>query len=248
MSCNLLHGLDVRSRRVDLDAVAAWLAPLEVDVLGLQEVDRGLERSGGVDQAAVLGEALGLHAVFAPALVGDPDVAWEPVPATDPGGPAYGIALLTRAPLRAVQRAALPGGAAGTRSSSGRNPGWDREPRTALTATVELAETLVRVTTAHLSYLPWRGVRQLRDAAGQARGGSDEPALLLGDLNLPGRLVGRVLPGWTRAPAPPTYPSWRPRTAPDQLLVAGGLTILRTATGPAGPSDHLPLVVDVALP
>ena len=39
---NLLHGLDVRSNRVDLDAVAAAIDNLDADVVAVQEVDRGL--------------------------------------------------------------------------------------------------------------------------------------------------------------------------------------------------------------
>src|SRR6185503_5588957 len=39
---NLLHGLDVRSNRVDLDAAAEAIDKLDADVVAVQEVDRGL--------------------------------------------------------------------------------------------------------------------------------------------------------------------------------------------------------------
>ena len=45
---NLLHGLDVRSRQVDLDAAAEAIDKLDADVVAVQEVDRGLSRSGEV--------------------------------------------------------------------------------------------------------------------------------------------------------------------------------------------------------
>ena len=51
---NLLHGLDVRSNRVDLDAIAEAIDALDVDVVAVQEVDRGLPRSGELDQVAEL--------------------------------------------------------------------------------------------------------------------------------------------------------------------------------------------------
>src|SRR5687767_2104731 len=46
-------------------AVIATLNALNADVIALQEVDRKTKRSGGVDQPALLGRALGMHVVFA---------------------------------------------------------------------------------------------------------------------------------------------------------------------------------------
>jgi len=92
---NLLNGLDLRSGRVDLDAVCQLIAALDVDVVALQEVDRGLERTGGIDQVVKLAELLGWHGVFGPALLGDPDTQWSVCPTEDraepgttPGTPA----------------------------------------------------------------------------------------------------------------------------------------------------------------
>ena len=109
---NLLHGLDVRSNRVDLDAIAEAIDALDVDVVAVQEVDRGLPRSGELDQVAELASLLGRTGVFAPALLGDPTLRWIRGPGADPdpGGPAYGIGLISRVPLTAVAISALPGG------------------------------------------------------------------------------------------------------------------------------------------
>ena len=73
---NLLHGLDVRSRQVDLDAAAAAVDKLDADVVAVQEVDRGLSRSGELDQVAELAARLDRTGVFAPALLGDPTLRW----------------------------------------------------------------------------------------------------------------------------------------------------------------------------
>ena len=81
---NLLHGLDVRSNRVDLDAVAEAIDALDVDVVAVQEVDRGLPRSGELDQVAELASLLGRTGVFAPALLGDPTLRWIRGPGADP--------------------------------------------------------------------------------------------------------------------------------------------------------------------
>ena len=51
---NLLHGLDIRTGRIDLGAVAAAIDALDVDVLAVQEVVREQRRSGAVDQVADL--------------------------------------------------------------------------------------------------------------------------------------------------------------------------------------------------
>ena len=129
---NLLHGLDVRSNRVDLDAVAAAIDALDVDVVAVQEVDRGLPRSGELDQVAELASLLGRTGVFAPALLGDPTLRWIRGPGADPdpGGPAYGIGLLSRLPLTTVAISALPGGGPGRArpGPGGPTPAGPRSP------------------------------------------------------------------------------------------------------------------------
>ena len=60
---NVKHGLGMDGR-IDLDRLAARIRATRPDIVALQEVDRGCGRSGGVDQAAWLGERLGMHAAF----------------------------------------------------------------------------------------------------------------------------------------------------------------------------------------
>jgi endonuclease/exonuclease/phosphatase family metal-dependent hydrolase len=75
---NVRHGLDLRTGRVDLAAVAAVIDALQVDVVALQEVDREQPRSGGAEQVAALATALGWRGVFAPTLFGTPVAAGGP--------------------------------------------------------------------------------------------------------------------------------------------------------------------------
>lgn len=239
----------MRTGQVDLAAAAEAIAALGVDVVGVQEVDRGLPRTGHADQVAELARATGMHGVFAPALLGDPDRTWSIVPEQDPGGPAYGVGLLTRAPLSGVRRVQLPGGGDGRRSpnASLRNPGWDREPRVVVAGDLPLDGATVRVATTHLSYLPWRGMTQFR-AALVAVAADAGAALLIGDLNLPAWPVRLALrDGWSHAGGQPTYPAWRPRVQIDQLLVRG-LRVDEIAVTPPATSDHLPLVATLSLP
>jgi endonuclease/exonuclease/phosphatase family metal-dependent hydrolase len=253
---NLLHGLDVRTGAVDLDAAADAIAGLGADVVAVQEVDRGLARSGRCDQVAELAARLGRTGVFAPALLGDPTLRWVRGPGADPdpGGPAYGIGLLSTLPLTAVAIAALPGGGPGQarpRRPDSRRPPIpyrDGEPRAALRVTVEAPWGPVAVTTAHLSFVPWRGRRQLTTVAAFAGGGPDgTAAVLLGDLNLLPQVVDRALRrrGWRTAPGGATFPSWKPAMQLDHLLVRGEVTLDDLRVGPPGPSDHLPLSATV---
>ena len=257
---NLLHGLDVRSNRVDLDAVAEAIDKLDADVVAVQEVDRGLARTDELDQVAELAARLDRTGVFAPALLGDPTLRWLRGPGADPdpGGPAYGIGLLSRLPVTAVAIAALPGGGPGQarprRPDSRRPPILyrDGEPRAALRVTVEAPWGPVAITTAHLTFVPWRARRQLATVARFARGApdGDGAAVLLGDLNLPPRVVEPALRrmGWRTRPAGATFPSWCPVAQLDHVLVHGRLTMAELQIGPVGPSDHLSLTATVHPP
>jgi endonuclease/exonuclease/phosphatase family metal-dependent hydrolase len=250
---NLLHGMDVRTRRVDLGAVADGIAALDADVVAVQEVDRALSRSGDTDQIAALADKLGWHGVFAPALLGEPVRSWDALPdhSPDPGGPAYGIGLLSPYPLLDVARLALPGGADRRRRAEAvevleqRPPGWDREPRIVLRARLAHPGGDVVVASTHLSYVAWRAVRQLRRALAWVA--QDGPAVLLGDLNLPRRplRVALTASGWVAGdPAAATYPAWRPRMQLDHVLVRRA-RVRATRVAQRGTSDHLPVVAEV---
>jgi endonuclease/exonuclease/phosphatase family metal-dependent hydrolase len=70
----------------NLRALAGVMRQSGADLILLQEVDVGAERSGGTDQARFLGEELGFHHSFAAAI--------------EFQGGHYGIALLSRWPIR----------------------------------------------------------------------------------------------------------------------------------------------------
>jgi len=247
---NLLHGSGVASgavREADLRDAAATL---DADVLGLQEVDRGQPRSGKTDQAAVVAEVLDAPWWrFAPALTGTPGQRWAPAdPLSDPVGPAYGIALVSRLRILRWQARSFP--AAPVRlplnvpGRRGLTPVAD-EPRVALAAVVVGPDGPFTVATAHLSFVPGWNVRQLR-AIVRWLAPLPGPQVLLGDLNLPGGLPG-TLTRWAELARSPTYPSWRPRVQWDHALGHGvGLGAVRAVTARRlAVSDHCALVVDV---
>ncbi|WP_454850273.1 endonuclease/exonuclease/phosphatase family protein [Promicromonospora soli] len=101
---NIQHGLGPDGR-VDNNRLADAVAALDADVVGLQEVDLRQARSGGVDQARLCAEAMGaVDHRFRPALAGPfryPGVRRRARSTERPEAPGYGIALLSRFPVRA---------------------------------------------------------------------------------------------------------------------------------------------------
>ncbi|WP_459643117.1 endonuclease/exonuclease/phosphatase family protein [Kineococcus sp. NUM-3379] len=244
--------------RVRNGALAACAAALGVDVLALQEVDAGQERSGRADQAALAAAACSAadgspwEHRFAAALSGVPGRREDFTAATgaEPaGGPLYGVALLSRypvlswhelrlAPGRAVLPLPLPPG-------SGRRVLLvPDEPRVALAAVVAAPGGAVTVVSTHLSFSPARAVAQLREVC-RWTAGLPGPVVLLGDLNLPGPLPALVS-GWHRLAEVATFPVGAPRLQLDHALAADPVPPVRDVRAVELPvSDHRALVVEL---
>lgn len=209
-------------------------------MLAVQEVDVAQDRSHGVDQAAVAAAALGAaHWRFAPTLAGTPGPlrGWHRVlPDADlpAGRPGYGIAVLSRLPVRQWQvehlghgRGRLPVRAPDPRTGEPRTWWVPDEPRTALAAVLDE----LTVVSTHLSFSPATAVRQLarlRRWCATLPG----PVVVAGDLNLPGPVVERVLRG-RRLATGASYPAHDPRVQLDHLVgPVGGSASLPGAGGP----------------
>lgn len=258
---NVLHGMRIGASadgappalQPDAPALSTAAAALGADVLGLQEVDRGQPRSDHQDQVAVVAGAVGAVASrFVPALAGTPGEVWEPS-ALDDGslgaGPLYGVGMVSRLPVRTwhvlrfpAARASMPlyvpgGGLLRVRD----------EPRVALAAVVERPDgRLLTVATCHLSFVPGVNAWQLRRVC-RWLDRLPGPRLLLGDLNLPGRLPGLVS-RWSQLARVPTYPSWRPRVQWDHALGSelGELSLVGAQAVRGAVSDHCALRVVLA--
>lgn len=94
MTYNIQHGAGMDDV-VDLDRQAAVIREALPDVVGLQEVDSVVKRSGYKDEAALLGKKIGLHATFGPAI-----------PLTRG---KYGVAILSKEAPLSVRNIPLPG-------------------------------------------------------------------------------------------------------------------------------------------
>lgn len=109
-SYNIKHGRG-NDEIVDLERTAGVLCALAPDIVGLQEVDNRVARSGGVDEPERLGALLGLHHAFG---------AFMPYQ-----GGEYGMAILSRYPIASTRAIPLPDG---------------HEPRVALVVEVTLPD------------------------------------------------------------------------------------------------------------
>lgn len=221
------------------DGVIATLARLAPDLVGLQEVDRGTARSGGVDQARLLASALGMRHGYAAAMPYD--------------GGEFGIALLVRGELREQRSVRLPRG--------GRE-----EPRVAVLATCELSGgPTVRFGTTHLA-ADWHAQKPEQIRAAQAAelvrvlkaeaSARRHPLFLVGDFNCDANSVAlsRLSAAARKLHTDlPTHPATAPAAALDHGFYVPAprppisVVVREVQADPSTASDHLPLVIDIEL-
>jgi endonuclease/exonuclease/phosphatase family metal-dependent hydrolase len=225
---NIRHGAGMDDR-LDLDRTAKAIAALDADVIGLQEVDLGVARSGGVNQPRELGRRLGMHPAFGSFM--------------DYGGGRYGLAVLSRWPLVDVRAVRLPDG---------------NEPRVALLVEVRLpsGETLT-VVNVHLDWVEDDGFRFAQgQALANELAGLSGPYVLLGDFNdVPSSRTLALFLASARAAEKPvearfTWDAERPSTEIDHVLVSPPKRwrVERVEVVPErSASDHRPVVADLVL-
>jgi endonuclease/exonuclease/phosphatase family metal-dependent hydrolase len=245
---NILHGRSPADDRVDPSRLAAAVRELDADILGLQEVDRDQERSGRLDLTAVAAEAMGAQEHrFVAALSGTPGATWTAATGDDqPETAAYGVALLSRHPVRSWEVVRLPSlpGRVPMRFPDQRVPRLvSDEPRVAVAAVVETPDGDLSVTTTHLSFVHGWNVVQLRRVV-KALGGCPQPRVLMGDLNMSPETARRAS-GLTAAVSEPTFPVGEPTRQLDHVLVDGLTGPFRGTSHAMELSDHRALVVDV---
>jgi endonuclease/exonuclease/phosphatase family metal-dependent hydrolase len=275
----------VQDTRELLRAIGELCEPGTPDLLALQEVDVGQERTAAADQVAEVARAIGaVDWRFAPSVVGFAGIRseggewvpatsaddWPPLPPAtryagpsappqedsgrEPTGPRYGIALLSRYPVREWRIKRFPPAPlslpllAPTDKRRPRAVRVPDEPRVVLAAIVAAPGADLTIATAHLSFVPGYNTRQLTEARAFL-GGLPRPLILMGDFNTPGKLPGLVT-GWDQVARVPTYPVAHPRVQFDHILADGWTAeALGSARGsvqalPLPVSDHCALVAD----
>jgi len=225
---NMRHALGT-DNQVDLTRVGQVLQRLTPDIVALQEVDRRATRSGGVDQAAVLGQQLGLHHAFGSFM--------------DFQGGQYGMAILSRYPILKSTALKLPEG---------------NEPRVALTAEIQLPDGReILVVNVHFDWVRDDRFRWAQAEAVKLHLETwPTPFILLGDFNdLPeSRTLKMLGQGLQEAVKPAndrfTFSSINPEIEIDYLFAGpanrwtiDGVEVIQERTA----SDHRPVIANLKL-
>jgi len=230
-----VHSCVGTDRKVDPGRIAEVIAAAEPDIIGLQEVDVGRKRTGGIDQAQVIASLLQMDSHFYPAL----HLAEE----------KYGDAMLTAFPVKPIKAGPLP--------SLG-------EQRGAIWTEIDVGGIGLHVINTHLGLRPRERALQVEALLGGEWLGNPlcqaGERILMGDFNaIPTssvyRTVGRALQDAQMQPGQrprATFPSRFPLLRLDHVFVSVGIRVVSTEVirTPLArkASDHLPLLVTLDLP
>lgn len=154
LSYNIKHGLG-NDGKIDLARAANLIVRLQPDLVALQEIDKGVERSGKIDQPAKLGELTGMHPAFGKFF--------------DYQGGEYGMAVLSRWRFSEVANHPLPG---------------ETEPRTAQVVKVQPSAGGPELLLANVHFYATEAERLAQaKALLKVLDGSKLPAIVAGDFN-----------------------------------------------------------------
>lgn len=151
-SYNIRHGADVN---MNMQIIANDIKGLDIDVVGLQEIDQNCKRSNYIDTMLELSEKTGMpYYAFAKGI--------------DLGAGEYGTGMLSKYPIVSFERTALESG--------------DKEQRAIGHAVLDVEGTLVHFFNTHLSYES-KELREKQFAQIAELVPAGEPWFLTGDFN-----------------------------------------------------------------
>jgi endonuclease/exonuclease/phosphatase family metal-dependent hydrolase len=234
-----IHGCVGAAGDVNPDKIAAIIADLDVDIAALQEVDAGHPTREYRNQAQMIAGVLGVGHIY--------------FPVEQEGLRRFGLAVLSRFPIFGFDRIRLPNV----------YPLLNPRRRGALRTILETPAGRVYLINTHLSL--FRLERRLQLAALMTGDDfievpADEPLVFCGDLNSGpssdtykqvSRLLTDVQSASSSGPVEATFHAKSPFFRIDHIFVSAHFTPLKTeirrTADTAAASDHLPLVVDLAL-
>jgi endonuclease/exonuclease/phosphatase family metal-dependent hydrolase len=270
-SWNLLHGMAIppsNDLAADQAKLGQGIQAIGADVIGIQEVDEKLGRSGNISQTKLVSEAMGTrHWGFAPVIIGEPGAKWRKLNAAElkliteenreqNNEGSYGIGIVSKIPIINWDRLELGKSVFGmplvipAENKKGKQSirfiYVADEPRVALAATLDCGWTVINT---HLSFVPGVNYWQLRKIKRWAKKLSEQyktQALIIGDMNLPKGLPAAGST-WNSLVTQNSYPSWGAKIQFDYILSETlqpdqfeVLPIVAT-----GMSDHLPISVRI---
>ncbi len=231
MTYNIRHGEGLDGR-VDLERIAAVILNEKADIVALQEVDKGVERTNRLDLPEELARLTGMTCIFSN------NHAYQ--------GGEYGNALLTRFPVvrwtNHHYRMLRPG-----------------EQRGLLQAVLDVRGRRLVVLNTHLDFRAddserWSSVQEIEEMVRQYR---DLPVILAGDFNdVPDSRVWRRLAetfddAWSLAGDGDgfTIPADNPQRRIHYIWLSkyGGLVARRAWVPDTDASDHRPVVVELVI-
>lgn len=243
MTYNIHHGADAEERP-SLGVVTDLIADLQVDVVGLQEVDRHwADRSDFADQVRELADRLDMHSAFGPIYDLPPEEGRTE-------RRRYGLAILSRHPIsemRNFELTRLP--SIGDQPERRRMPGF-------LMAAIKIDGTILHVFNTHLDYRADPALRTIQvEEMLDILSAHAAPLVLLGDFNaLPDseeleplyeafvdawKVAGRG-DGWT-------YPAVEPVKRIDMIFVTPDIGVDSVAVHASAASDHRPVAAELML-
>lgn len=232
MTFNIHHGRGI-DKQVDLHRIAKVIEDSDVDIIGLNEVDKHFsKRSLYKNQIGWLAKQLNLEHAFSPSLsISNNNSSTVR---------QYGNALLSRYPIVTKK------------SHSFNYISGLVEGRSLLNATIEINKQLYQIMVTHLSLNPYLRGKQIEYILNQLHN-CPYPTIIMGDLNMkPGskqwrQLTEKVQDTWQIAGrgSGHTYPSKRPRLKLDYIFVSSELQAVKSEViiNSAKASDHLPVKV-----
>ena len=227
MTYNIHVGIGM-DRRLDLARIAEVINRERPDLVGLQEVDRGVERTHRVDQIGELARLTRMEYAFAHNL--------------NYQGGQYGVAVLSRFPILALDH----------RRYANRR---EAERRGFLSVEIALGERRVNFVTTHLDYQFKDGRLFETEQLLSALEDISAPLIVVGDFNDEPAgdayklMLTRFADAWGEGQikgAGLTYPADRPVKRIDYIFHSkgDGIHIKRARVIHTSASDHLPLIAD----
>jgi endonuclease/exonuclease/phosphatase family metal-dependent hydrolase len=114
----------------------------------------------------------------------------------------------------------------------------DNVLRAALVVDLTVEGRPISVAGTHMSHLHFGSHRNWAELRRQLRTEARPDAVLAGDMNTWGPLVRLFMPGWRRAVIGRTWPTWRPHSQIDHIIVRGALHSVGGRVLPHSGSDH----------